>query len=223
VNVLIVYAHPAENSLSASLRDEAVAALRSPGHRVVISDLHAMKWKAGADHFDFGDVAEPNFMLASGEAYRAGELSADIREEQRKLLEADLVVLQFPLWWMSMPAILKGWIDRVLTLDFGYGVTRDWPRYGDGVLAGKRGMLIVTAGAREPAFSDRGIHGPMDDILFPIQHGVFHYTGIAPLPPFVVTGTVRMDEAHYAEVAADLRARLRGLDELTPVPYRPQT
>ncbi|GAB4003120.1 hypothetical protein GCM10029992_43480 [Glycomyces albus] len=48
-----------------------------------------------------------------------------------------------------MPAIMKGWVDRVLTNGFGYGTSRGWKRYGDGRLAGKRAMAIVTTGAAE--------------------------------------------------------------------------
>jgi NAD(P)H dehydrogenase (quinone) len=99
-----------------------------------------------------------------------------------------------------MPAILKGWVERVYAYGFAYGVgehsdVRWGDRYGEGTLAGKRAMLIVTTGGWESHYAQRGINGPIDDILFPIQHGILHYPGFEVLPPFVLYRTGRVDEA----------------------------
>ncbi|MFI6866466.1 NAD(P)H-dependent oxidoreductase [Nocardia sp. NPDC050406] len=223
MKVLVVYAHPKPDSLTGALKDVAVAQLRGEGHEVRVSDLYAMGWKAAADTGDFGEVEEGNFMLASGEAYRNGTLSADIRAEQEKLLWADVVLLHFPLWWYSMPAILKGWVDRVFTCGFAYGAGGDAiPRYGAGRLAGRRAMLVVSIGGREPSYSDRGINGPVDDLLFPIQHGILYYPGMDVLPPFVVHGTLRVDTERFDEIADALRQRLTELPKTEPIRYRPQ-
>src|SRR3546814_19815986 len=79
-----------------------------------------------------------------------------------------------------MPAILKGWVERVYAYGFAYGVgehsdTRWGDRYGEGATAGKRAMLIVTAGGWESHYGARGINGPIDDILFPTQQGILYY------------------------------------------------
>ncbi|WP_216360153.1 NAD(P)H-dependent oxidoreductase [Sphingobium yanoikuyae] len=92
---------------------------------------------------------------ASGHAFAHGTPTEDVVAEQDKLLWADALILTFPLWWFSMPAILKGGIDRVYSYSFAYGVgehsDQRWgDRYGEGKLAGKRAMLIVTAGGWEP-------------------------------------------------------------------------
>ncbi len=147
--------------------------------------------------------------------------------EQEKLLWADSVILQFPLWWFSMPAILKGWVERVYAYGFGYGVgehsDKRWgDRYGEGTLAGKRAMLIVTAGGWESHYGPRGVNGPMDDILFPIQHGVLYYPGFDVLPPFVVYQTGRIDNARYSEIRDALGRRLDTLRDTAPIAFRPQ-
>ncbi|WP_460499243.1 NAD(P)H-dependent oxidoreductase [Glycomyces tarimensis] len=222
MNLHLVYAHPSEASLNAALRDEMIETLEALGHTTTLSDLYAMKWKAVADYDDFGPTESRDFMRASGESYEAGTLSADIRVEQEKLLAADAVVFQFPLWWFTMPAIMKGWVDRVLTNGFGYGGTSSWKRYGDGKLAGKRAMVVVTAGAGEPHLSDRGINGSIDDLLFPIHHGVFFYTGMQVLPPVVIPSAVRLDEDGYADAAGRLRHRLETLETTEPIAYRSQ-
>lgn len=223
MKVLIVYAHPEPDSLTGALKDVAVDQLRADGHEVRVSDLYAMGWKAQADAADFGDVAETNFMLASGEAYDNGTLASDIRAEQEKLLWADTVLLHFPLWWFSMPAILKGWVDRVFTCGFAYGAGGTAiPRYGDGVLAGRRAMLVVAIGGREPAYSERGINGPLDDLLFPIHHGILYYPGMDVLEPFVVHGAIGVDDERFAEISTDFRKRIGGLEQLEPIAYRRQ-
>lgn len=188
-----------------------------------MSDLYAMGWKSQADTDDFGEVEESNFMLASGEAHAAGTLSADIRAEQEKLLWADVVLLHFPLWWYSMPAILKGWVDRVFTCGFAYGAgAKALPRYGAGVLSGKRAMVVVSIGGREPSYSERGINGRIEDLLYPINHGILYYPGMDVLPSFPVYDTLRVDEQGFEEIADALRHRLSEIDTIEPIPYRSQ-
>ena len=231
MNVLIVYAHPEPTSLNGSLRDFAVQRLEAAGHRVQVSDLYAMQWKAPLDAGDTlerrpgGAPFHPS--LDSRHAFETGVQSPDIAAEQEKLRWADAVILQFPLWWFSMPAILKGWVERVYAYGFAYGVgehsdARWGNRYGEGTLAGKRAMLMVTTGGWESHYSPRGINGPMDDILFPIQHGILYYPGFDVLPPFLVYRTSRMDEARYQATTDALGQRLDELFTATPIAFRPQ-
>ena len=101
MNVLLVFAHPEPRSLNGALRDAAVAELAAQGHEVRVSDLYAMGWKSAADRADFPQLppdARLNVATASGEAFKAQILTADVRAEQDKLLWADAVILQFPLW-----------------------------------------------------------------------------------------------------------------------------
>lgn len=217
----IVYAHPHAGSLNAALRDEAVQSLEALGHSVTVSDLYAMDFKAVADYDDFGPTDSEHFIEAAAEAWEKDALAPDIKAEQEKLLAADNVILQFPLWWFTVPAIMKGWMDRVFANGFGYGTSRAWKRYGDGVLAGKRAMIVVTTGAADAHLSDRGINGDINDLLFPIQHGVLFYTGMQILPPVVITGAGWQSE--YTDMVKHLRGRLETLAETEPIAYRRQT
>ena len=126
-----------------------------------------------------------------------------------------------------MPAILKGWVDRVYAFGFAYGVGEQneerWgDRYGEGTLAGKRAMLLVTTGGWEEHYSARGINGPIDDLLFPINHGILYYPGYDVLPPFVVYKADRLDATGFAHEAERLRERMRTLATTEPIPYRRQ-
>ncbi|MFG3342643.1 NAD(P)H-dependent oxidoreductase [Glycomyces sp. NPDC048151] len=222
MNVLIVHAHPDANSLTSSLKDLAVNAFREEGHEVVVSDLYAMKWESAADYTDFDGITGPDFMHASGTAYATGRLSADIQAEQQKLRDADLVVLLFPLWWFTVPAILKGWIDRVFTYNFAYGA--DLGRYGnEGPLSGKRAMLATLTGGRAGHYTARGVNGPVDDLLFPLNHGVLHFTGFDVLPPFTAHSAVHLTTEQYDDIAARFRLRLATAFTTEPIPYRSET
>jgi NAD(P)H dehydrogenase (quinone) len=230
MKVLLVYAHPEPKSLNGSLKDFAVKRLEDTGHVVQVSDLYAMQWKASLDAHDSLERQAGERFYPSREskhAFANGLQSEDIAREQEKLMWADAVILQFPLWWFSMPAILKGWVERVYAYGFAYGVgehsdARWGERYGEGKFAGKRAMLIVTTGGWESHYSPRGINGPMDDVLFPIQHGILYYPGFDVLPPFLVYRTSRIDETNDAAVRDALGQRLDNLWTAKPIPFRQQ-
>lgn len=230
MKIFLVYAHPEPHSLNGALKDFTVQHLQNAGHDVQVSDLYAMRWKAG---FDADDSSAPPV----GESWRAtrdsqyafanGMQSSDIVGEQEKLLWADTVIFQFPLWWFSLPAIMKGWIDRVYAYGFAYGVgehseTHWGDRYGEGTFAGKRAMLVVTAGGWAEHYAPRGINGPIDDILFPIQHGMLFYPGFDVLPPLVFYRSDKLDDQRFAMMREELARRLDTLAETAPIPFRRQ-
>lgn len=230
MNVLIVYAHPEPRSLNGSLKDFAVNHLQQAGHQVQVSDLYAMQWKAQLDAAD--TLAPPvgahfDATLDSRFAYDNQLQAADIAAEQEKLRWADTVIFQFPLWWFSMPAIMKGWFDRVYANGFAYGVgehnDHHWgDRYGEGTLAGKRAMLVVTTGGWESHYAPRGINGPIEDLLFPIQHGMLFYPGFSVLPPLVLYRVQKSAQERFASWCAALAQRLDRLAQDQPIAFRRQ-
>ncbi|MCQ0011710.1 NAD(P)H-dependent oxidoreductase [Actinomadura madurae] len=172
MNVLWIFAHPEGRSLNGALRDHGAATLRRHGHHVRHSDLYAMGWNPVVGPEDFGHDPAARLIVGaeSQRAHAAGALAPDIRAEQDKIAWADALIVQFPLWWYGMPAILKGWFDRVFVQGFAFGVTDDRGRtlrYGDGGLAGRRALVVTTAGARATGLGPRGVHGAAEDVLFP--------------------------------------------------------
>jgi len=225
--ILIVHAHPEPTSLTRTLVDVADATLREAGHRVLQSDLCAMRWKAVFDAADFPVRADPSrlsFIHESGHAYANGHQTDDVAAEQRKLLAADLVILQFPLWWFGMPAIMKGWIDRVWAygLAYGYKGAGNRYRYGEGGLQGRRAMLSVTVGGPAADYSPRGINGPLEQLLFPITHGTLFFPGMEVLPTQAVFGAGHIGAEGVAAAKAAWRERLLGVFDEAPIPFRPQ-
>lgn len=229
-NVLIVHAHPEPRSLTSALKDLAVETLTMQGHAVQVSDLYASGWKAVADREDF--LGQPqsdrlSYVAESRHAFASHTQSSDIEAEQQKLLWADAVLLSFPMWWFGMPAILKGWVDRVFAYGFAYGVgahsgDRWGDRYGEGTLSGRRAMLAVTIGGREPHYGERGVNGRLDDLLWPIQHGMLFYPGMQVVPPFVIYQSDRLGEADWPSVAEAFAPRITGLFEDKPIAFRTQ-
>ena len=185
MNVLIVHAHPEPKSFTAALRNQAVETLQSQGHEVRVSDLYAMNWNPVASAADFSARENPDYLVYALEQRHSSNeqtLAADIQQELDKLLWADLLILNFPIYWFSTPAILKGWIDRVLVSGICYGGKRF---YDQGGLRGKKALVTVTLGGREHMFGEGALHGPLEDMLRPLLRGTLAYVGLNVLKPFV--------------------------------------
>ena len=225
--VLVVHAHPDRQSLTHQLATTAKRSLAELGHRVLETDLYAARWKAVFDADDFPSRVAPerlSFVAESGHAFTSGTQTADVAAEQAKLLAADAVILQFPLWWFGFPAVLKGWVDRVFAYGFAYGYrgAGNTYRYGAGALAGKRAMLSITVGGPAEDYGPRGINGPLEQVLFPITHGTLFFPGMDVLPTFAVYGAGRLDEAGAVAAEHALAGRIAGLFSDPPIPYRRQ-
>lgn len=231
MNILIVYAHPEPKSLNAALLDYSLEVLKEAGHQVQVSDLYAMKWKAVADRDDFPWL-DPDqrldYVRAGGEAFSQKKQLPEIEAEQQKLLWADVVIFQFPMWWYSMPAILKGWVDRVYANKFAHGIGEHggekWgDRFGEGILEGRKAMIVMTVGGREPHYRPRGVNGYMEDLLWPIQHGIFFYPGMDSLPAFTIFEVGhRTTPEVFEKIKSDYRERLLTFETTPIIQYRSQ-
>jgi NAD(P)H dehydrogenase (quinone) len=225
MHVLIVSALPEDPSLGAALRAVAVEALTGAGHTVEHSDLYAMDFDPVLRPGDYGSATDGIRPLTdrAGAAMRAASVDPVIVAEQAKVTRADVVVFVFPMWWFGLPAILKGWFDRVFLQGYAFGLAGPGGprlRYGDGGLAGKRAFTIITAGDRPASFEPRGVNGHVDELLFPLLHGTLWYCGMAPLEPVFVPGVGYPNWQAYEDVVASIRRRLAGLDDEVPIPYR---
>lgn len=226
-NVLIVFAHPDARSLTRQMADTAADALEAAGHMVMTSDLYGTGWKAEFDAADFPGRLDPerlDFVRESYHAFTGETQTADVVREQEKLLAADALILQFPLWWFSMPAILKGWIDRVWACGFTYNHQGQGNRirYGNGVFAGKRALVSVTTGGPASDYAPRGINGPIEDLLFPLTHGTLFFPGFSVLPTYAVHGTSHISAEGVEMAKAGWRTRLAHLFGDAPITFRPQ-
>lgn len=195
MNALIVYAHPEPNSMNGALRDAAVLGLTEAGWQVEVSDLHAQHFRADAGWEDFTAPKSRDRLRYAYEQRHAtpgGQYSTDILHEQAKIRRADLIIFQFPLWWYAVPAILKGWADRVLANGFAYD---DQHMFDNGLLRGKHAMLSFTTGGTVAELNaDRKHTGTVDEFMRPFTGGVLEFTGMRVLTPFVAYAPVSLDE-----------------------------
>jgi NAD(P)H dehydrogenase (quinone) len=223
MQVLLVYAHPEPKSFNGSMRDLAVETLSAAGHEVVVSDLYSLGFNAVAGPADVAVRKNKDvFNLGMEQMHAAGEgaFASDIQAELDKLMTADLLLLQFPMWWFSMPAILKGWIDRVFAFGAAYDFGRTWDK---GVFAGRRAMLSFTLSAPEAAFLPDGRNGDMERVLWPIHAGILALVGYSVLPPFISHGIPFIgEEAMHAEQER-YRARLQSIEGDKPLFFHPST
>ncbi|SCA56086.1 putative NADPH-quinone reductase (Modulator of drug activity B) [Candidatus Terasakiella magnetica] len=185
MKILIVHAHPEAQSFTAALKDKAIEVLKAQGHEIALSDLYEMNWNPVASADDFLDRENEDYLVYALEQRKAVKnktIAPDIQAELDKLLWADLVIFSFPIYWFSVPAILKGWFDRVLVSGICYGGKRFYDRGG---LVGKKALVMCTLGGREHMFGEGAIHGPLEDMLRPLLRGTLRYVGFDVLAPFV--------------------------------------
>jgi NAD(P)H dehydrogenase (quinone) len=208
MHALFVYAHPEPTSFTAALKDAGAAALREAGHTVEVSDLYGENFNPVAGRHDFRTVADAarfHYQTEQGHAHVRHGFAPDLAREQQRFLKADLVVWLFPIWWGGMPAIMKGWFDRVLAFGFAYA---DGKRYDTGFFPDKRGLLCLSTGGTRERFSDEGVYGDIKTVLWPPQRLMLEYLGMKALDPFVAYGAPRVDAEQRAAYLARWRARL---------------
>ncbi|MDP6706625.1 MAG: NAD(P)H-dependent oxidoreductase [Alphaproteobacteria bacterium] len=215
----IVHAHHEPKSFNGALTRAAAEALPEHGHEVVVSDLHAMGFDAVSDRDNFTTVADPGYLKQQQEEMFASEhdgFAPDILAEMEKLDCCDALVFQFPLWWFGLPAILKGWVDRVFAMGRVYGGRR-W--YEHGVFAGKRAMVSLTTGGGPNFYAADGLNGDLEMILFPINHGMLRFTGFDVVPPFVAWSPARVGDEERAAYLEAYVARLLDIQNIQPIAY----
>ncbi len=155
MKVLVVFSHPRRDSLTGQVADAVVAGLGDAGHEAELADLHG-------EGFDpvLREPDEPDWERED-KVY-----SAAARDEMARMERNDAVILVFPIWWWSMPAVLKGWIDRVWN--------KDWA-YGSAFLSHKRALAIGLSASDEPTYAKRGYDTAIET---QIVTGIFNYCGI---------------------------------------------
>lgn len=217
MRALVVLAHPEPGSFNAAMFGTAVEALRDAGNEVATSDLYALSFDPVSGRGNFTSSNNPDYFKQQVEEMHATEVGGfapDVEAEIAKLEGCDLMVWQFPLWWFGLPAILKGWVDRVFAMGRAYGGGRV---YETGMFRGKRALLSLTTGGPEEAYARDGLNGDIEAILRPIHRGVLQFTGFDVLAPHIVYAPVRQTEERRKEVLNEFGRRLRAIEQEVPV------
>ena len=216
MKVLIIFAHPDKRSLNHAILQSTVDYLKEKKHEVKVTDLYEEQWMAGVDARDFLDKEDGARLFAmrdSGNAYLSGMLSEDIKAEQAKVHWADLIIFQFPMWWYSMPALMKGWVDRVLTKEFSYTGEK---MFDTAPLAGKKAFIVSTVGVPKGSYTT-GQLGDINDVFFPIQQGTFALIGFKTLPPIIGYMADSRKSNCFGEITQEIRERIHNIDTVEPL------
>lgn len=202
MKVLIILAHPELKSFSGAMYQSTIEVLTNMGHEVKVSDLYRMNFDPVSDRRNFTTVKDASFLKVQLEEVYALEHGGFVKElsiEQEKVEWCDLMIWHFPLWWFSMPAILKGWQDRVISMERFY---KNGHLYKNGLMKGKKALISVTTGTEFEAYQYGGFHnGDMDSILRPIHRGMLEFVGFSVLEPQVSYAVAhKTDEERKAEL-----------------------
>jgi len=216
--VLIIHAHPESKSFCSSLKNEAVTYFQSQGAEVKVSDLYAMGFNPVGNQHDFTVLENPDYFKYQMEqvhAFQHDLYVPALKAEMDKLEWCDTVIFNFPLWWFGLPAILKGWVDRVFAMGFSYGAGKGV--YDNGTFKNKTAFLTLTTGGPEIAYGSTGKNGNLDAILYPIQHGMFYFVGMTVMPPFVCFSPARITDGERIKQLELYKLYLSGLNSATPI------
>ncbi|MCP5419931.1 MAG: NAD(P)H-dependent oxidoreductase [Gammaproteobacteria bacterium] len=217
MNVLIVYWHPEPKSFNYALFNKAVETFSDAGHQVKTSDLFKMGFDPASTRKNFNSVKDPDYFKPQIEemyATEANGFSKEIETEIEKLEWCDLMIWQFPLWWFSLPAVMKGWVDRVFAMGRIYGGGKI---YDTGVFRGKKALLSLTTGGPKEAYLKDGFNGDIYGILKPIHRGMLWFVGFDVLEPHVVNGPVRLTDEQRKNELESFATRLRQIQNESPM------
>lgn len=164
--VHVVYAHPRPRSFTHEVLDAFLSGLGDAGHTYTVSDLYAMGFRAEMTPSEYEREA----------AYRAeAPIADDVAAEQAHLDAADAWAFIYPVWWSDVPAVLKGWFDRVWTVGFAYKT--------DASYRAEKALVLCTCGFSVAELERQGIHQAMRTIMLDDRIGERARTG-----EFVVLG-----------------------------------
>ena len=212
MKVLIVYAHHEPMSFTAALKNVTLQHLESLGHTVAVSDLYAQGFHPAAEKYDFMIMSGDGFNYMHEQknaAIHSLAFAPDIADEISKLKEADVLIFHFPLWWSSVPAILKGWLDRV----FAMGVAWDGRGqvFSEGLLRGKQALIVTNAAEPSENYKADGAHrGTVEQMLHPILHGTLAYCGMDILQPYITYDILNKTVDQREQLIELYRAHLDG-------------
>ena len=212
MNVLIVYAHHEPSSFTSAMKNLAIETLEAAGHSVVVSDLYGQGFSAVAQKWDFVTTSGNHFNYMSEQKHAANlqmAFSPDILGEIQKLQAADIVLVVSPIWWSSVPAILKGWFDRVLAM----GVAWDAGKiYENGLMRGKQAMLIAAGSHPAEYYRTNDRHGAnIGQVLHPINHGTLAFCGFNVHEPYVALNVMSANTESREKALADLEFRVKNM------------
>jgi len=158
MKILIIYCHPNPKSFNHAIKERAKKKLKDLGHEVRVRDLYALGFDPALSGKDF-------------EAIHGGNIPESIRTEQEQIVWSDVMVFVHPVWWTGLPAVLKGYIDRVFSFGFAYIYKDGQPQ---GLLNGKKVFIVNTTGSPSEHYEETGMR---DALKITSDIGIYQFCG----------------------------------------------
>jgi len=185
---LIIYAHPNPESFNHAILERVEKALKDAGQSCEVRDLYALKFNPALDRKDLDLLLE-------------GKTEKKVEAEQRYIKEADVLIFIYPIWWFAMPAIMKGYIDRVFAQGFAFSM--DGERF-TGLLKGKKVIILNTTGAPRDLLAGMGYEDAMKKTA---DIGIFEFCRME----------IAAHKYFYAVPYADEASRRQMLEEIAKI------
>lgn len=221
MTILLVSAHDDPRSLIGALHNAALGTLERAGHKVLVTDLYAQGFNPVASSLDFKTKSSvhANYMFEQQRSININAgFSPDIQAEMEKVAQADIIIFHFPLWWGSVPAILKGWYDRVLAMGFAWNADA---RYSTGLLRGKKALLVVSAGDPVSYYAPDGMHrASIEQHLYSVAHNILAFCGLDVLQSVVLSNATAASDAELGEDIKAYAELLQTIDQETDYIYK---
>ncbi|OXA83820.1 NAD(P)H-dependent oxidoreductase [Flavobacterium hercynium] len=156
---LIIYAHPNSSSLNHFFKHTIVESLEKSNQEIVIRDLNEINFN-------------PVLSLDDLSKQRLGTVTSDVQIEQDYITWADRIIFVYPIWWAGMPAIMKGYIDRVFSYGFAYQYNQGIQK---GLLTGKSTIIVNSHGKSHAEYEANGMGKAL---ILTSDTGIFSYCGL---------------------------------------------
>ena len=202
MKALIVHAHENPDSFCSAIASHTDEVLTQLGIQVTISDLYKMNFDPVGSKKDFTSLSDAPYYKYPLEQWNASQndlFNNELKQEIEKLNHADLLIFNFPLWWYSTPAILKGWVDRVMAYGVAYGAGCE-NKFKD-----RQAMVSITTGSPKKPNDDKDL----DRILENITAGILQYVGFDLIPSFISYGVSRISQVEREHLLVDFKEHLQ--------------
>lgn len=192
MKTLIVFAHPNRKSFNGTILDIVLEELNTKGWQYRVTDLYE-------DNFS------PILSQREYEESMKNIYANDVKRHQEDIQWAKNIIFIYPIWWMSTPAILKGWIDRVFAMGFAYGQGQNGLR---GLLKDKKAIFITTSGHGQKEMIESGMINAMEKIHI---EGTMNFCGIYDVTFKNLGGAVRASNEEHKEMLGEVRKLIRNI------------
>ena len=187
MHVLAVFCHPRRDSFSGAVLDRFCDGVREAGHTVEVADLHS-------------EAFDPVMTSRDLEQFDGVQMPDDVLAEQARVERSDALAFIFPIWWYGMPAMFKGWLDRVWSNGWAYA----WEHDPEGSLLETRPcVMLVPTGASQALMGRFGYDKEIDHFW---RYGVLGYCGVEPIRIELMLDAAFDSGAHDAHLETAYRA-----------------